>query len=178
MIRRPPRSTLFPYTTLFRSASLGAGGGELATHPFGGRVLIAKRVGMSGLAPGTQKVHQTEREKRCVAEPRVDRGRRRRPREPLEERRVRQTVPFRTCLGHHWPLLLRPGRASPRCISLVPPRQAPLPATKLPLPQAPGNTRDPTAAVRGVTTTRSRGRPRARALASTPRASRSPPAGD
>src|SRR3712207_8089152 len=34
MIRRPPRSTLFPYTTLFRSrapaAARGAGGGELA----------------------------------------------------------------------------------------------------------------------------------------------------
>src|SRR2546430_12475777 len=29
MIRRPPRSTLFPYTTLFRSPeSTGAGGGE------------------------------------------------------------------------------------------------------------------------------------------------------
>src|SRR5258708_4872203 len=27
MIRRPPRSTLFPYTTLFRSASLAPGGG-------------------------------------------------------------------------------------------------------------------------------------------------------
>src|SRR3712207_8982449 len=27
MIRRPPRSTLFPYTTLFRSAALGAGCG-------------------------------------------------------------------------------------------------------------------------------------------------------
>src|SRR5258708_14425423 len=26
MIRRPPRSTLFPYTTLFRSAPLGADG--------------------------------------------------------------------------------------------------------------------------------------------------------
>src|SRR3712207_7391339 len=32
MIRRPPRSTLFPYTTLFRSLRplLGRGGGELA----------------------------------------------------------------------------------------------------------------------------------------------------
>src|SRR5687767_15542696 len=30
MIRRPPRSTLFPYTTLFRSpAMLGHGGGDL-----------------------------------------------------------------------------------------------------------------------------------------------------
>src|SRR5256886_16788256 len=27
MIRRPPRSTLFPYTTLFRSHRLGHGGG-------------------------------------------------------------------------------------------------------------------------------------------------------
>src|SRR5215203_6481774 len=27
MIRRPPRSTLFPYTTLFRSRRPGAGGG-------------------------------------------------------------------------------------------------------------------------------------------------------
>src|SRR3712207_8947446 len=30
MIRRPPRSTLFPYTTLFRSASTRTGGGS---HP-------------------------------------------------------------------------------------------------------------------------------------------------
>src|SRR5256885_3290873 len=30
MIRRPPRSTLFPYTTLFRSASLRAPTGERA----------------------------------------------------------------------------------------------------------------------------------------------------
>src|SRR4051812_49616109 len=29
MIRRPPRSTLFPYTTLFRSAILGVGGDEV-----------------------------------------------------------------------------------------------------------------------------------------------------
>src|SRR3989442_5230299 len=28
MIRRPPRSTLFPYTTLFRSVALGARGDE------------------------------------------------------------------------------------------------------------------------------------------------------
>src|SRR3712207_7729980 len=28
MIRRPPRSTLFPYTTLFRSADAGTGGTE------------------------------------------------------------------------------------------------------------------------------------------------------
>src|SRR2546426_12149886 len=28
MIRRPPRSTLFPYTTLFRSAAIGREAGE------------------------------------------------------------------------------------------------------------------------------------------------------
>src|SRR2546430_4290877 len=30
MIRRPPRSTLFPYTTLFRSGAGGSGAGSLA----------------------------------------------------------------------------------------------------------------------------------------------------
>src|SRR2546421_3037927 len=32
MIRRPPRSTLFPYTTLFRSGRGGGGGGVLSAH--------------------------------------------------------------------------------------------------------------------------------------------------
>src|SRR2546429_6598872 len=32
MIRRPPRSTLFPYTTLFRSGSMGAVVGEKVTR--------------------------------------------------------------------------------------------------------------------------------------------------
>src|SRR5258708_26403937 len=35
MIRRPPRSTLFPYTTLFRSAAIALGGRHLG----GGRVM-------------------------------------------------------------------------------------------------------------------------------------------
>src|SRR2546426_3383880 len=34
MIRRPPRSTLFPYTTLFRSRVVG-GGAEMARVPHG-----------------------------------------------------------------------------------------------------------------------------------------------
>src|SRR2546425_4305152 len=33
MIRRPPRSTLFPYTTLFRSHRSPAGGGGAGTPP-------------------------------------------------------------------------------------------------------------------------------------------------
>src|SRR5205807_6393580 len=43
MIRRPPRSTLFPYTTLFRSA-LGQPGGRRAAFQLG-RVLPAARAG-------------------------------------------------------------------------------------------------------------------------------------
>src|SRR5687768_18417076 len=40
MIRRPPRSTLFPYTTLFRSPGKGSAGGiDMA----GGAVLLARR---------------------------------------------------------------------------------------------------------------------------------------
>src|SRR5256885_5726305 len=48
MIRRPPRSTLFPYTTLFRSGSHGRGGGgdraPRGPHP-GGRRGRARRDG-------------------------------------------------------------------------------------------------------------------------------------
>src|SRR3712207_9456522 len=57
MIRRPPRSTLFPYTTLFRSAGLARGGSRAAergvargarleamiTIPAGVRVLLATK---------------------------------------------------------------------------------------------------------------------------------------
>src|SRR2546422_7925956 len=32
MIRRPPRSTLFPYTTLFRSSICSSGAADMATH--------------------------------------------------------------------------------------------------------------------------------------------------
>src|SRR2546422_4516987 len=35
MIRRPPRSTLFPYTTLFRSHSVQALGGITSDYPTG-----------------------------------------------------------------------------------------------------------------------------------------------
>src|SRR2546427_8792875 len=49
MIRRPPRSTLFPYTTLFRSPRLVAtqsGGGESPTHvPRTCRHIAAVRAG-------------------------------------------------------------------------------------------------------------------------------------
>src|SRR3712207_7836785 len=53
MIRRPPRSTLFPYTTLFRS------GADLAVtqgHPAGPVATVRQRPpgGRAGLRPGDQ----------------------------------------------------------------------------------------------------------------------------
>src|SRR3712207_8833999 len=48
MIRRPPRSTLFPYTTLFRSAPqrerLCARGSGIAPRPHRGRDHLAEKV--------------------------------------------------------------------------------------------------------------------------------------
>src|SRR3712207_8410313 len=45
MIRRPPRSTLFPYTTLFRSARREAGGGAHPVEVFDeGRVQRRDRI--------------------------------------------------------------------------------------------------------------------------------------
>src|SRR5437762_5376324 len=41
MIRRPPRSTLFPYTTLFRSQPAVAGGGLVVTDGDGQRLFRA-----------------------------------------------------------------------------------------------------------------------------------------
>src|SRR5256885_12914685 len=40
MIRRPPRSTLFPYTTLFRSARCAFGAAALGTGRPGGRLFF------------------------------------------------------------------------------------------------------------------------------------------
>src|SRR2546430_13606936 len=40
MIRRPPRSTLFPYTTLFRSAALAVGGAVTWGVSWRGLVLL------------------------------------------------------------------------------------------------------------------------------------------
>src|SRR3712207_8340164 len=47
MIRRPPRSTLFPYTTLFRSCSLHARGPGVAggRRPLGGLGAVRHRGG-------------------------------------------------------------------------------------------------------------------------------------
>src|SRR2546430_13457307 len=101
-------------------AGFGAVGGERATHPLGGRWLIGKHIGVRRPAPGAEQVDEPEREKRPVAEPGVGRRRRGSAREAPEEHRVRQTVPFRTSLRHHWPPSLRPDGVPP----LPPPHSA------------------------------------------------------
>src|SRR3712207_8715803 len=49
MIRRPPRSTLFPYTTLFRSV-LGTTDVQIDGHPIIGGVARAERLIVSRIA--------------------------------------------------------------------------------------------------------------------------------
>src|SRR5436189_4792483 len=52
MLRRPPRSTLFPYTTLFRSALVVLVDGELAVYvERGGRTLLTFTDDADALAP-------------------------------------------------------------------------------------------------------------------------------
>src|SRR2546428_2436095 len=48
MIRRPPRSTLFPYTTLFRSGIEGFGG-PLGSNLFSGRDAVQAADGVGGI---------------------------------------------------------------------------------------------------------------------------------
>src|SRR2546426_1886530 len=59
MIRRPPRSTLFPYTTLFRSQS-GKPVGVFTTSPDAPRVLIANAM----LVPRSEE-HTSELQSPC-----------------------------------------------------------------------------------------------------------------
>src|SRR3712207_7477587 len=58
MIRRPPRSTLFPYTTLFRSEGRGAAGGRARARPGAGAAVARERAHRSQPpvrgAPGTE----------------------------------------------------------------------------------------------------------------------------
>src|SRR2546430_9531687 len=64
MIRRPPRSTLFPYTTLFRSvesesvARVELGEGSLVAQC--GDAVHEQRVGRDGLGRGRSEEHTSE----------------------------------------------------------------------------------------------------------------------
>src|SRR2546426_8516503 len=52
MIRRPPRSTLFPYTTLFRSMSCGfRGAGQICIRMWESKAFLPTRMGLCRKAP-------------------------------------------------------------------------------------------------------------------------------
>src|SRR2546426_7415391 len=60
MIRRPPRSTLFPYTTLFRSHAVARGGVRRADRRAGGnatRSLAHRLRGPRGVRPHLPRRH-------------------------------------------------------------------------------------------------------------------------
>src|SRR5256885_9528448 len=65
MIRRPPRSTLFPYTTLFRSARLAVA--AMHRHPIAEcRHLLGERVpGLAAQALGRSEEHTSELQSPC-----------------------------------------------------------------------------------------------------------------
>src|SRR2546427_5040826 len=69
MIRRPPRSTLFPYTTLFRSAVLGTdGAGRLGDRAVGGPGLrVADRGALAG-GPGLCRAKHQRRSEEHTSE--------------------------------------------------------------------------------------------------------------
>src|SRR3712207_8568146 len=69
MIRRPPRSTLFPYTTLFRSQAGGADVGDLPRHPHraggaGSRLLYGPRGRAAALYPPDGEPRDGDRQSR------------------------------------------------------------------------------------------------------------------
>src|SRR5688572_31779302 len=63
MIRRPPRSTLFPYTTLFRSRPLSRGADDEPAHGRGGRQLRSAAIQLAG-----QLVRRSERSEEHTSE--------------------------------------------------------------------------------------------------------------
>src|SRR3712207_8714244 len=70
MIRRPPRSTLFPYTTLFRSAP----GDHLEHRPEAlVRALRAQAEGPGELVPDGLRRHGAVRPAEASVQPRLDR---------------------------------------------------------------------------------------------------------
>src|SRR5687768_17822198 len=67
MIRRPPRSTLFPYTTLFRSGEAGADEGGLALLLVGRQLRVADGVGEgvgARVGAGRSEEHTSELQSR------------------------------------------------------------------------------------------------------------------
>src|SRR3712207_9008950 len=57
MIRRPPRSTLFPYTTLFRSLQVAGGGEDRVDRVVGVLAPVLVGVGAVHLPGGGEELH-------------------------------------------------------------------------------------------------------------------------
>src|SRR3712207_7252951 len=66
MIRRPPRSTLFPYTTLFRSGIGLAGGFFSALFGVGGGIVVVPLLVFAGL--GAKEATGTSRSEEHTSE--------------------------------------------------------------------------------------------------------------
>src|SRR5256885_8468042 len=64
MIRRPPRSTLFPYTTLFRSAT-AVGSGVLIAPPVAGSSRSARQRCAANWASARSEEHTSELQSPC-----------------------------------------------------------------------------------------------------------------
>src|SRR2546427_8875494 len=60
MIRRPPRSTLFPYTTLFRSGSGAAAQGDLCIREAGGHATEQVAFDLRHAREGRSEEHTSE----------------------------------------------------------------------------------------------------------------------
>src|SRR5256885_15190074 len=67
MIRRPPRSTLFPYTTLFRSVGDVLEGERVHVREVGVRLALREEE-LEAAEPGGQLVDQSRRDRPAVAE--------------------------------------------------------------------------------------------------------------
>src|SRR2546426_8544024 len=69
MIRRPPRSTLFPYTTLFRSATAGLAECSARDGRYrSGRRPGAAAAGFVNKTPGSVRLHEADRSEEHTSE--------------------------------------------------------------------------------------------------------------
>src|SRR3712207_8783606 len=92
MIRRPPRSTLFPYTTLFRSLAVVTSGASAAATGLGAGELPAV------LLEVEEELHPCARNVAAVAAPAVKMKLRRRSEEHTSELQSRQYLVCRLLL--------------------------------------------------------------------------------
>src|SRR5258708_32036272 len=94
MIRRPPRSTLFPYTTLFRSVqglARGAGNGQRRrAQRRGVEVAGPQQAGGTGLGLGRSEEHTSELQSPDHLVCRL----------LLEKKKISATTCYVTCVGH------------------------------------------------------------------------------